>query len=51
MKKEKQVCGREFDAICVCPLINLGQQPMKMHTEVTLLRSTKENAFKIVCLN
>ena len=22
---------------CVCPLIDHGQQPMKMHTEVTLL--------------
>ena len=25
------------DAICACPLIDHGQQPMKMHTEVTLL--------------
>ena len=41
MTKEKQVCWRGFDAICVCPLISLlidhGQQPMKMPTEVTLL--------------
>ena len=28
-------CG--FDAICVCSLIDYGQQPMKMHTEVMLL--------------
>ena len=35
MKKEKQlVCWRD---ICVCPSIDHGQQPMKMHTEVTLL--------------
>ena len=27
---------RGFDAICVCPLIDHGQQPMKMPTEVTL---------------
>ena len=26
-----------FDIICVCPLIDHGQQPMKMYTEVTLL--------------
>ena len=24
-------------SVCVCPLIAHGQQPMKMHTEVTLL--------------
>ena len=36
MKKEKQVCWCGFDAICVCPLIDHGQQPMKMHTEVAL---------------
>ena len=30
-----------FDAICVCPLIDHGQQPMKMHTEVTLLYKYK----------
>ena len=35
MKKEKQVRWR--DMACVCPLIDNGQQPMKMHTEVTLL--------------
>ena len=28
---------RGFDRICVCPLIDHGQQPKKMHTEVTLL--------------
>ena len=33
----KQVCWRVFDAICVCPLIDHGQQSMQMHTEVTLL--------------
>ena len=37
IKKEKQVLWRGFDAIYVCPLIDHGQQPMKMHTEVTLL--------------
>ena len=31
---------RGFDVICVCPLIEHGQQPMKMHTEVTLLYNT-----------
>ena len=24
-------------SVCMCPLIDHGQQPMKMHTEVTLL--------------
>ena len=24
-------------SVCMCPLIDQGQQPMKMHTEVTLL--------------
>ena len=41
MKKEKQVCWRDLTWIwrhlCVCSLIDHGQQPMKMHTEVTLL--------------
>ena len=37
MKKEKQVCWRGFDANCVCPLSDHGQQPMKMPTDVTLL--------------
>ena len=37
MKKEKQVDWNGFDVICVCPLIDQGEQPMKMHTEVTLL--------------
>ena len=41
MKKEKQVRWRDMAWIwrhlCVCPLIDHGQQPMKMHTEVTLL--------------
>ena len=32
-KKKK----KSADVICVCPLIDHGQQPMKMHTEVTLL--------------
>ena len=32
----KTVCWRDF-ILCVCPLIDHGQQPMKMHTEVTLL--------------
>ena len=27
----------EFDTICVCPLIDHGQQPLQMHTEVLLL--------------
>ena len=34
-------CWHEFDAICVCPLIDHGQQPMKMHTEVMLLYKIK----------
>ena len=33
MKKEKQVCCRGFDVICVC-VIDHGQQPMKMHPEL-----------------
>ena len=41
MKKEKQVCWRDLTWIwrhlCACPLIDHGQQPMKMRTEVTLL--------------
>ena len=40
MKKEKQVRWRDMAWIwrhlCVCPLIDHGQQPTKMHTEVTL---------------
>ena len=40
-KKEKQVRWRYLTWIwrhlCVSPLIDYGQQPMKMHTEVTLL--------------
>ena len=42
MKKKNKyadVIWRGFDAICVCPLIEHGQQPMKMHTEVTLLNN------------
>ena len=35
--KSADVIWRGFDAICVRPLIDHGQQPMKMHTEVTLL--------------
>ena len=35
--KSADVIWRGFDVICVCPLIDHGQQPMKMHTEVTLL--------------
>ena len=45
MKKENcksaDVIWRGFDAICVCPLIDHGQQPMKLHTEVTLLYKIK----------
>ena len=37
MEKEKQVCWCGFDVICVCPLIDHCQQPMKMHAEATLL--------------
>ena len=43
MKKEKQNCWRDLTdvdftpRVCVCRLIDHGQQPMKMHTEVTLL--------------
>ena len=32
---------RWFDAICVCPLLDHGQQPMEMHTEVTLLHKDR----------
>ena len=39
--KSTDVIWRGFDAICVCPLIDHGQQPMKMHTEVTLLYNVK----------
>ena len=41
--KSADVIWRGFDAICVCvcPLIDHGQQPMKMHTEVTLLYNMK----------
>ena len=35
--KSADVIWRGFDGNCVCPLIAHGQQPMKMHTEVTLL--------------
>ena len=35
--KSADVIWRGFDVIRVCPLIDHGQQPMKMHTEVTLL--------------
>ena len=35
--KSADVIWRGFDGNCVCPLIDHGQQPMKMHTEVTLL--------------
>ena len=35
MKKEKQLC----------PLIDHGQQPMKMHTEVTLLYKVLSQTF------
>ena len=47
MKKEKQVCWRDMAwiwrhlCVCVCPLIDHGQQPMKLHTEVTLLYKMK----------
>ena len=39
--KSADVIWRGFDAICVCPLIDHGQQPMKMPTEVTLLYDRK----------
>ena len=35
--KSANVMWRRFDSICVCSLIDHGQQPMKMQTEVTLL--------------
>ena len=38
--KSADVIWRGFDVICVCPLIGHVQQPMKMHTEVTLLYNT-----------
>ena len=36
-KKSADMIWRGFDAICVCPLIDHSQQPMKMHTEFPLL--------------
>ena len=39
--KSADVIWRGFDAICVCPLIDHGEQPMKMHTGVTLLYNSK----------
>ena len=35
--KSADVIWRGFDAICVLYIIDHGEQPMKMHTEVTLL--------------
>ena len=32
--------------LCVCRLINHGQQPMKIHTEVTLLYKTEQTTNK-----
>ena len=40
--KSADVIWRGFGAICVCLLIDDGQQPMKMHTEVTLLYEKKK---------
>ena len=37
MKKGKQVCWRDLTWIWPHPLIDHRQQPMKVHTEVTLL--------------
>ena len=34
----------------MCPLIDHGQQPMKMHTEVTLLYKSHYNSRLIGCL-
>ena len=51
MKKETQVCWRAFDAICVCPLIDYGQQPMKMHTEVTLLYKYVYRMYEATCIH
>ena len=36
--------NKSADVICACPLIDYGQQPMKMHTEVTLFY--KLNSYK-----
>ena len=46
-KKNKfaRVIWRAFDVICVGPLTDHGQQPMKMHTEVTLLYNKKHMYF------
>ena len=35
--KSADVIWRGFDVICVCHLIDHGQQPMKMPSEVMLL--------------
>ena len=52
MNKEKQVCWRGFDTTCVCLSFNIsrtGQQPMKMHTEVTLLYNTIQTHHVLNC--
>ena len=36
-KNSADVIWHGFDIICVCPLIDHGQQPMEVHTEVMLL--------------
>ena len=38
--------GRGFDVISVCPIIDYGQQPMKMLTDVALLY--KYNTLEII---
>ena len=43
MKKEEQVCWRD---LCDRPFIDYGQQPMKMHTEVTLFYKYINNVHK-----
>ena len=50
MKKEDQVCWRDLTWIsrylCDRPFIDHGQQPMKMHTEVTLFNKYINNVHK-----
>ena len=46
--KSADAMWRGFDAICVCHLIDHGQQPMKMHIEVTLYKLTNRHPFSCV---
>ena len=49
--EKKQVCWRDlmwiWRHLCVCPLIDRGQQPMKMPAEVTLLYNVDLDIFYV----